>query len=268
MSPLMHNAAIRDLNLDFIYLAFNISPKYLNLAVKGFKTFNFVGINITMPFKQNIMNYLDEVESLAQKIGAVNTIKNENGYLIGMNTDGEGAIKALKDSGYSLSGKNVLVLGAGGAARAIVYMMAKSVNKIVISNRTQENSVKIANEIRNYFDVNIKGKSNSYQVLKSEVKKADIIINTTPIGSYPNIEQTPIPSELLHKDLFIYDIVYNPIKTRLMKESLKIGCKVLGGLDMLVNQGALAFKWWTGLDPNKDLMKTQIIKYLGEDHAR
>ncbi|MFX0136174.1 MAG: shikimate dehydrogenase [Candidatus Hodarchaeota archaeon] len=263
MSPVMQNAAINDLNLDYIYLAFDIFPRNLSLAVKGFRAFNIMGINVTLPFKQKILKYLDEIEPIAQKIGAVNTIKNNEGYLIGRNTDAEGAIKAFLDAGYSLSGKNVLLLGAGGAARAIAYIMAKEVNKIIIANRTVKKAIKLANELKKYFDTEIEGKNNSLSVLKEESKKTDILINTTSIGMYPNVQLSPIHAEFLHKDLIVYDIVYNPLETKLIKDAIEKGCKTIGGLDMFVNQGALAFEWWTNKKPNVNLMKDKIIEFLG-----
>ena len=263
MSPIMHNVAINELKLDFIYLAFNIHPNNLSLAVKGFRVFNIMGINVTIPFKQKITKFLDEIEPMAQKIGAVNTIKNDEGYLIGRNTDAEGAIKAILDAGYSISGKYILLLGAGGAARALAYIMAKEANKIVIANRTEKRAIKLANELKKYFNANIEGKNNSASVLKRESKKADILINTTPIGMYPNVQFSPIPTEFLHEDLIVYDIVYNPLETNLIKYATEKGCKTIGGLDMLVNQGALAFEWWTNRKPNVNLMKNKIIEFLG-----
>jgi len=263
MSPIMHNVAINELKLDFIYLAFNIHPNNLSLAVKGFRVFNIMGINVTIPFKQKITKFLDEIEPMAQKIGAVNTIKNDEGYLIGRNTDAEGAMKAILDAGYSISGKHILLLGAGGAARALAYIMAKEANKIVIANRTEKRAIKLANELKKYFNTNIEGKNNSASVLKRESKKADILINTTPIGMYPNVQFSPIPTEFLHEDLIVYDIVYNPLETTLIKYATEKGCKTISGLDMLINQGALAFEWWTNRKPNVNLMKNKIIEFLG-----
>lgn len=263
MSPIMHNAIIRELKLDYIYLAFNVSPDNLNLAVNGFRAFNIVGINVTLPFKQKIMNYLDDIDPIAQKIGAVNTIKNDNGNLSGRNTDAEGAKNALINAGYTTSGKNILILGAGGAARALTYILAKDINRIVIANRTEKRAINLANEIKKIFGINVEGKWNSNSVLKEESKKADILINTTPIGMYPSVEKSPIPAEFLHKDLIVYDIVYNPLETKLMKDATKMGCNTIGGLDMLVNQGALAFEWWTNKKPNINLMKNKVIEFLG-----
>ena len=263
MSPLMHNAAIRELKLDYIYLAFNIHPTNLNLAVKGFRTFDIKGINVTLPFKQKIMKYLDDIDPIAQKIGAVNAIKNNDGNLIGRNTDAEGVMKTFLDAGYSISGKNILLLGAGGTARAIAYIMAKEANKIVIANRTEKRAKKLANELKKYFNTIIEGKNNSASVLKEESKKTDILINTTPVGMYPNVQLSPIHAEFLHEDLIVYDVVYNPLETKLIKDAAEKGCKTIGGLDMLVNQGALAFEWWTNRKPNVNLMKNKIIEFLG-----
>ncbi len=268
MSPIMHNAAIHDLNLDYIYLAFNILPANLNHAVKGIRTFNIIGINITIPFKQKIMRYLDEIEPLAKKIGAVNTLKNDNGYLIGKNTDAEGGIKALLNTGYEISGKNVLLLGAGGAARALTHAIVKYVNKIVIVNRNEKRTLKLSNEIKYNFGINIGVKKMINYILKDESEKVDIIINTTPIGMFPNIDSTPIPAEFLHKDLIVYDIVYNPLETKLIKDANEIGCKTLRGIDMLVNQGALAFEWWTNRKPNIKLMKEKVIEFLQKKQVK
>ena len=263
MSPLMHNAVIRELKLNYIYLAFNIHPPNLNRAVEGFRAFDIKGVNITIPFKQKIMKYLDEIDPIAQRIGAVNAIKNNDGYLIGRNTDAEGGMKALSNAGYTISGNNILLLGAGGAARALAFIIAEDVNKMVIANRTEKRAVKLANEIKKNFGINVEGKNNSNGVLKEESKKADILINTTPIGMYPNVDKSPISAEFLHEDLIVYDVVYNPINTKLIKNASEKGCKTIGGLDMLVNQGALAFEWWTNKKPNVNLMKNKIIEFLG-----
>lgn len=263
MSPIMHNAAIKDLGLNYLYISFDILPKYLNSAVKGFRALDIKGINVTMPYKQKIMKYIDKIDPLAQKIRAVNTIKNEEGYLKAINTDAKGGLKAILDAGYEISGKNILFLGAGGAARALAFVMAEYANKMVIANRTEKRATKLANEIKKHFGINVEGKKNNTIVLKEESKKADILINTTPIGMYPNVNKSPIPTEFLHEDLIVYDVVYNPLETKLMKTATKIGCKTLGGLDMLVNQGALAFEWFTGKKSNIDLMKNKVIEFLG-----
>jgi len=268
MSPIMHNAAIRELNLSYIYLAFNIYPSNLSLAVNGIKAFDIKGINVTIPFKQEIMIYLDEIDPVAQKIGAVNVIKNDDAYLSGKNTDADGAMKAILDAGYTVSGKNILLLGAGGTARALAFIFSENANRMVIANRTEKSARKLANEIKKFFGINIEGKKNSDRVLKEESKKADILINTTPLGMYPNVEKSPIPAEFLHKDLLVFDVVYNPLKTKLIKDATEKGCNTLGGLDMLINQGALAFEWWTNRKPNIELMKNKITEVFGKKNKK
>lgn len=264
MSPIMHNAALKDLSLDYVYIAFNIPPNDLKKAVLGFKMFSIKGINVTIPYKENIIPYLDEIDPLAEKIGAVNTIKNEGKYLIGKNTDASGAKKALLDAGCEITGKKALILGAGGAARAVSFAISEDLDVVYIANRTEKRAIKLAKDLTNKTTIKAVGKNLSINTLKNLVNDVDILINTTPLGMYPNIEESPISEEMLHNNLFVFDIVYNPLETRLLKEARKIGCKTLGGLDMFVNQGALAFEWWTGKKPNLNLMKEKVVEFLGK----
>ncbi len=264
MSPIMHNAALKDLSLDYVYVAFNIPPNDLKKAVLGFKMFSIKGINVTIPHKENIIPYLDEIDPLAEKIGAVNTIKNEGKYLIGKNTDASGAKKALLDAGCEITGKKALILGAGGAAKAVSFAISEDLDAVYIANRTEKRAIKLAKDLTNKTTIKAVGKNMSINTLKNLVNDVDILINTTPLGMYPDIEESPISEEILHNNLFVFDIVYNPLETRLLKEASKIGCKTLGGLDMFVNQGALAFEWWTGKKPNLNLMKEKVIEFLGK----
>lgn len=263
MSPTMWNPALRDLGLDYVYVAYDVHPDDLKEAIEGVRAFNIEGVNITIPHKENVMKYLDEIDPLAKKMGAVNTIKNEDGYLKARNTDASGAKKALIDAGCKIEGRNILILGAGGASRALCFTLANEANKITITDIVEEKALKLAKEVRNKLDTNIIGKKATKAILQDYIKDTDILVNATPIGMYPETENSPISTELLHSDLFVFDVVYNPLETRLMKAAAEKGCKTLGGLDMLVNQGILAFKWWTGKNPNKNLMKSQIIEFLG-----
>lgn len=263
MSPIMHNAAIQDLGLDYLYIGFDIPPNRLKEAIKGLKTLNIRGINVTLPYKEKVMKFVDKVDQTAQNIGAINTIKNENGLLIGRNTDAEGANKALLDARCKIIGKNVVLIGAGGAAKAISYSLASDINKITIINRSEDRARKLVNELKNKRDINIESKKYNEIILKEEISNADILINATPIGMFPMMDISPVSKKILHKDLFVFDLIYNPLETQLIKDSKEIGCQTLSGLDMLVNQGALAFEWWTKKKPNLELMKLKIIEYLG-----
>ncbi|MFX1258561.1 MAG: shikimate dehydrogenase [Promethearchaeota archaeon] len=262
MSPTMWNPALHELGLDYIYVAFDVHPDNLKEAVEGFRALEIKGINVTIPHKEKIIPFLDEIEEVALKIGAINTIKNDDGYLKAKNTDAGGARKSLLDAGCIISGKKILILGSGGVARALCYILSEEADDIVLTDILEEKAITLANEVKEKMDANIIGKLSNETIIKEEIEDANILINATPIGMYPRINVTPIPKKLLQSDLFVFDVVYNPLETLLMKEAAEIGCKTLGGLDMLVNQGVLAFEWWTGKTPNSTLMKNKIIDFL------
>jgi len=268
MSPIMHNAVIQELNLNYIYLAFNVKPEELKDAIRGIRSLNIKGVNVTIPHKENIIPYLDELDPLAARIGAVNTIKSINGVLKAKNTDAEASKKSLINGGCSLSGKNILVLGAGGAARAVSFALADDVEKIIITNRTKKRAISLAKEINKKTNGKAEAYSNEKSILKKFISDTHILINTTPVGMHPNIDEMPIPETLLHENLFVFDVIYNPLQTKLLKKAKRRGCEILGGLDMLVNQGALSFQWWTGKEPDISLMKTKIVEYLEEKNVR
>jgi len=254
MSPIMHNTAINDLKLDYVYLAFDIEPQNLSKAIDGFRALNIKGISVTIPHKEAIMEFLDEIEPIAKNIGAVNTIKNKNGYLKARNTDGAGGKQSLIENGCELSDKKVLFIGAGGTARALSYFLAEDVAQIIFLNIRKERSKLLAKELNEKTGVKTFADGISNNTLKKFCSSSDILINASPIGMYPKINETPVAKEFLHKDLFVFDVVYNPLETKLLKDANEIGCKTLGGLDMLVNQGILAFEWWTEKLPKKELM--------------
>ena len=264
-SPLIHNYWFKNLGLDSKYIALNVDPNQLKQATKGLKALNIEGFNITLPHKEKIIRLIDNVDSLAQDIGAVNTVKNENGYLIGRNTDAIGGKQALLDAGCQIENQNVLVLGAGGAAKAICFALVDVIDNLVIANRTLKRATILAKELMKKKDIKIKVINIFAPTLKKELENIDLLINTTPIGIYPNKGQSPISKDVLHNDLFIFDLVYNPLETQLLKDATSIGCKSLGGLDMLINQGALAFEWWTNKKPNINGIKTKIIEIFGKN---
>ena len=263
MSPTMWNPALQELNLDYVYVAYDVHPNNLKKAVDGFKALDIKGINVTIPHKEAIIKHLDEIDPIAEKMGAINTIKNEKGYLIARNTDAAGARKSLIDAGCSLKGSNILFLGSGGVARSIAYLLSEDANKIILTDIVEEKAIEVATEIKNSMQTDIEGKLASEKVIKEEIKSIDLLINATPIGMHPKENASPISKNLLHTDLFVFDVIYNPMETKLMKEAAEIGCNTLSGLDMLVNQGVLAFEWWTGKSPNSRLMKSKIMEFLG-----
>ena len=263
MSPTMWNPALKELGLDYVYVAFDVHPDHLEKAVNGFRALDIKGINVTIPHKETIIKYLDEIDHIAGKMGAVNTIKNENGHLQATNTDAGGARKSLIDAGCEITGKNVLMVGSGGVTRAISFILAEDVDRMVLTDIIDDRAKNLAMEVKEKTDANVEGKISNESTLKQEIESADILINCTPIGMHHNLDASPIPKSLLHSDLFVFDVIYNLLETQLMKDAAEIGCQTLGGLDMLVNQGILAFEWWTGKSPNSTLMKNKIIDFLG-----
>jgi len=260
-SPIMHNAAFKDKGLNYIYVAFDVLPENLKYVIDGAKALGIVGFNVTIPHKIEIMKYLDEIDEDAQLIGAVNTIKIEDGKAIGYNTDGIGARKALEEEIGKVKGKNIVIYGAGGAARAVAFELAKD-NNIIIANRTVEKAEKLAKEIAEKLNKKF-GEEVKFSGLDVDLNGIDIIINATPIGMYPNVDAEPIvKAENMREDMVVMDLVYNPLETVLLKEAKKVNAKTINGLGMLIYQGAVAFKIWTGVEPNIDVMKNAIIDVI------
>jgi shikimate dehydrogenase len=265
VSPAMHNAAFAKAELDFIYLAFHIPEDDLGQAVEAARLLGFRGLNITIPHKVNVMSHLDEIDPLAEQIGAVNTIVNNDGILKGYNTDATGFLRALTDKSVNPSGKNIVVLGAGGASHAVSFILARGGARLTILNRKEELdwAVSLAGYISEHFDTGVKAMELNGTNLKASLYDAVILVNTTSVGMSPCQEQTPVPSSLLRKDLVVFDIVYNPCRTRLMKDAEEAGATAIGGLDMLVCQGATGFEMWTGVEAPVAMMKEAAARALG-----
>ncbi|MHA1794197.1 MAG: shikimate dehydrogenase [Promethearchaeota archaeon] len=268
MSPKMHNAAINALGLDYVYVAFNVKKDNLERAVEGFRGLNITGVNVTIPLKIDIMKYLDGIKENARAIGAVNTIKNENGRLIGTNTDGDGALAALESAGVNVSEHDTIILGAGGAARAVSHALSKKARTFTIAARRVEQAIKLAKDISNPSSTNkIQTISmNDKKKLEEQVKNSTLIINATPVGMFPKIDNCIIEKDWLPEKSVVFDLVYNPIETKLVKIAKQKNCTIVHGLDMLVHQGAKAFEWWTNKTPPIKIMKKEIIDFLS--HSR
>jgi len=249
VSPAMHNAAFKKMGLDWEYAPFEVKPGDLAEALNGFRSLHFAGFNVTIPHKEAIVPLLDEVTKLARIIGAVNTVVNQEGKLIGYNTDGAGFIESLKeDAKINPKGRRIVVLGAGGASRAASIMLAEVGAKIITLADIQEDKAKELSEyIGSSFEVDCDYVDVNSQELQKAIDKADILVNSTPIGMKPKIDQSPLANNTkLHSKLLVYDLVYNPSQTKLLKTAKVAGCKTCSGLGMLVRQGAAAFTLWTG----------------------
>jgi shikimate dehydrogenase len=262
LSPVMQNTAFREVGLNYVYLPFNVTKNNLGKAVEGFRALNVAGVNVTIPHKVAVMPLLDEVDSLAQHIGAVNTIVNRDGILKGYNTDALGFFQVLQDRKITVSKKKVVVLGAGGAARAIVFILADKGAELTVLNRSLSAAEDVSQRVFQIFRQEVKTGELSQSDLRPALDDADLLVNTTSLGMSPQEGETPVPVRLLKKGLVVFDIIYNPTRTRLMKEAEKKGAVVIGGLDMLVRQGAASFELWTGKKAPVDIMKKAVCEVL------
>lgn len=261
MSPDMHNDAFVNKAIDAHYQAFQVSTSDLECAVKGMKALGVSGFNVTVPHKTDIIPYLDHVDELASNIGAVNTVKYENGLYVGYNTDGLGFVKGLKEALEStFSTRKTLIVGAGGAARAIYYsLLSEGLLSIDIANRTKSRAERLIAE--NPY----KAKSKAISISEAEMKLEhyDLIINTTSIGMKPNMDVMPLSLQKLQPHAFVSDIIYNPLETKFLSEAKARGAAIQNGLSMFIYQGELAFRIWTGLAPDIERMKSIVVKKLG-----
>lgn len=262
MSPLIQNAAFSDAKLDYTYVAFRVKGSQLEQAIAGMRAFNIAGLNVTIPHKVSVMQYLDKLDPLAEKIGAVNTIVNQDGVLTGHNTDAGGFMQALLETGFKPKGKNVVILGAGGAARGISFILAEHNAHLVIFNRTRDKALELQANVKRHFKTNVEIPPFDQENLRKLLDAADLLVNTTSVGMHPNTADTPLDVRLLRPDLPVYDIVYNPVETALIKAARAIGAQTISGVDMLVWQGALAFEKWTGHKAPVETMRNELVKAL------
>ena len=259
LSPAMHNSGFEKLGLNNIYLPFPVEEDNLGQAVEGVRGLNFKGINVTIPHKQNVIKYLDQLSEEAELIGAVNTIENKNGTLIGHNTDGRGFIRSLKEeSDFSAPGSTAVIVGAGGAARAIAFQLAlEGIDKLLISDLDQPKANKLSTELEEKVSVEVVAIKS--EELAGEMKNVDLLVDATPVGMHPNVDVEPVVGEnLLHSDLVVYDLVYNPKETVLLKAADKASAQSVSGLGMLLYQGVIAFEIWTGEKAPVEVMRKAL----------
>ncbi|MDQ7787399.1 MAG: shikimate dehydrogenase [Thermodesulfovibrionales bacterium] len=249
LSPAMHNAAFQALGLNYCYVPFLVHPDFLDKAVQSVKALNLTGVNITVPHKEKVIPLLDHMNDEALFIGAVNTIVNNEGKLTGYNTDGRGFMESLAENGISSEGKDILIIGAGGSARAVGYSLCQRANSLSIQGRTSEKAKRLVQDL-----CRIKNNSSPIEDL-ADLSRFQIIIHATPLGLR---EQDPMPikAESLREGQIVYDLVYR--ETMLQKEASKRQCIVLNGLGMLLWQGALAFELWTGRKPDREIMRRAL----------
>jgi shikimate dehydrogenase len=268
LSPVMHNAAFKELGLNIVYVAFPVKTNMLEDAILGARSLGLLGLNVTMPHKHAVIQYLNETDATAKAMGVVNTILNERGKLFGYNTDGKGAMIALQENRVDPEEKKILLLGAGGAAKAIAFQAAQETDEFGILNRTENKAKQLAELINKTFGTKVTGRTLSAEVLKEELETTDILVNATSVGMSPDVNASPVPADLLHSGLCVMDIVYNPLETKLLKDAKIVGAKVVSGLEMLLYQGAVAFEIWTNCPAPVDVMKKVALSKLAEQGGR
>ena len=262
LSPAMQNAALKELEVDYVYVPFDVEPSRLGEAAAAIRTLDLVGVNVTIPHKERIIDYLDAVSEEARLIGSVNTVHNDRGRLRGYSTDGEGFLGPLRSEGFGVQRKCAVVLGAGGSAKAVVYALVTNGAQVTVLNRTVERGETLAEQI------NAVTSSEAVRALPLHmpdvIRDADLLVNCTSVGMHPGTERTPCPKELLHSGLLVYDLVYNPLRTRLLEEAEKAGAKTMSGARMLAHQGAESLRIWLRREPPLDLMEKVVMSALAD----
>lgn len=255
LSPEIHNLSFNLNGIDGVYVALRAKSQELGEAVSGIRALGIKGVNVTIPHKVDIIKYMDELDQEAELLGAVNTVKNIDGKLKGYNTDGRGFVELLISNGVELKGKSILMLGAGGASRAIAMSLGlEGVSEICILNRTEEKSRALADEI----SAKIQGVSAGYKLC--DPKAYDMVVNCTSVGMYPDVSKVPFDVELLSKDCVVADIVYKPLKTEFLTRASARGLKTIEGLGMLINQAILSEEIWTERSIEKELVLEEFKK--------
>ena len=263
LSPAIHNAAFEFLDLDFIYVACPVED--VRGALAGMRAIgNFRGMSVTIPHKTEVMKYVDEVAAVDRNIGSINTVIHEQDKLIGLGTDGSGALKAFVDSGVEIDGKNILMLGAGGAARAISFTLARNtkLGELSILDIDEPVLQGLKTDLETGTDAAIKSGILTESSLAAAMENADVIIHCTPVGMHPNVDASLIPPELFRPEQVVFDVVYTPLETKLQAEAKSRGLKVVSGVEMFINQAVLQFEHFTGVDAPVEVMRRVVMEHL------
>jgi len=265
LSPAMHNAALREMGLDWVYLAFAVPPESVGEAVGAVRGLSLVGLNVTIPHKQAVTEHLDAVDETAEALGAVNTIVWDQDRLIGYNTDGPGFLRSLEEKGHSVEGKRVALIGAGGAARSVAYAVARAgAGALRVLNRTAQRADEVAQlaaERGGLSDIEAGGLTG--RRAEAAVREADVVVDCTPVGMFPQVDEGPvIPEEWLRRGQVVVDLTYNPLQTTLLRAAAARGARTVDGAGMLVHQGAISLEHWSGRRPPVATMRRALLGEL------
>lgn len=264
LSPVIQNAAFAAAGLDYTYVPFHVIPKDLAAAVQSIRALDLAGVNITIPHKEAVLPLIDQVDDVAEEIGAVNTIINRKGRLVGYNTDGVGYLLSLRDElGFTPRGKNIVIIGAGGAARAIFYTtLLDAPASVVVANRTPERAKALIDEFSPRFPEVAVSSAGLGPGLSGYAASADLVVNTTSLGMM-GAGEVPLPFDALSRSAIVSDIVYKPLETPLITQAEELGLRTHKGLGMLIRQGAVGFELWTGRAAPVEIMRMAAMAALG-----
>lgn len=264
MSPHIHNASFAEVGINAVYVAFEVEDP--EAAVRGMRALGMSGASVTIPHKIAVMPLLDEIDEVGLMIGAVNTIVNDGGKLSGLNTDGPAAVRALAAGGVRLAGTRIAMIGSGGAARAVSFTLAagESITALAVLGVVPEEMKRLVRELSEKTGVSAVGidLEKKPKEARNAVEEADLVINTSPVGMHPNDDKTPIPTDWIRADAAVFDVVYTPPETRLLREAAARGCRTVQGVDMFINQAALQFERWTETPAPVDLMRRIVLENL------
>lgn len=266
MSPQIHNSAFQGCGIDMVYVAFHVRRGDVARAIEGIRSLGIRGLSVTIPHKVEIVRYLDEIDDVSKQVGSVNTVVNEGGRLVGYSTDGPGALRALAAGGVDLSGGRVLLLGSGGAARAIAFSLAnlEVSPELQILGIEEDELERLGCDLEEKTACRLSTRTLTPQSLEGAMAAADVVIQATPIGMTPKTDETLIPAPLIRENQVIFDIVYTPLETRLIKEARHAGAVTVAGLGMFVYQAVIQFELWTQQEAPVELMMNTVRTALGE----
>jgi len=259
LSPAIHNAAFQKLGLNFVYLAFHVEA--IGEAIKGLRALgSFRGASVTIPHKVTIVPFLESIEPTARHIGAINTIVAAGGTLTGYNTDATGALRALRESSVALKGRQVVMLGSGGAARAIAFALGSEtgIDRLTILGIDGQERTALARDLQSKTGMTVQDSPLDEGTLRKVLPDAHVLIHCTPMGMSPKVRETSVPASLLHTGLTVMDIVYNPRDTRLLKDAKAAGCCTIPGIEMFLHQAAAQFELWTNQAAPTDVMRAVL----------
>ncbi len=260
-SPEIHNAAFEALSLPFVYVAHDVLPGQVAQALHGVRAMGYRGLSVTIPHKVEAMQGVDEVDGIARSIGCINTVVNDGGRLTGYNSDGLGALGALRDAGADPRGARTVILGSGGAARAIAVTIAAESppEQLTILGVVPDELERLVSDVRQRGSAAVEGVALTPSSLQAALAKADLLLHCSPVGMHPKEDETLVPKSLLRRELVMFDAVYNPRRTRLLQEAAEIGCRTIEGIEMFLGQAYVQFELWTGRKAPREVMR-QVLE--------